>query len=109
MKYVLKNEPDFLQVLIGKCWKILRLYEEQSPTLLKHIENTIFKFKGAERTFEDLRGRNDFLNIIVTLNQLYNELSNPIYDDKTHRLIKSQVLECTNTIERLGKKAGVLK
>lgn len=102
--YSLKNEQEFLRIAIGKIMKILYLYEERSPTLHKYIQNVLIEFDGFEKIFDELHGRNEFFIILATLEALSLKLAKPIFDDKNHKLIRTQVLKCTNMLSRLGDK-----
>ena len=92
-----KNLSQYFSYLIGKTFKILPLYEEESKTLRAYLKSYQRELIGNSNLLQDLETEPKFITLLSTIEYLANET----YD---HEVCKSEVLKCTNIIHDINKK-----
>lgn len=90
-----KNLSQYFDYLIGKTYKILPLFEENSPTLTSYIKSYQRELIGDSFLFEQLNCEPKFITLLSTIEYL----ANGEYD---HAICKSEVLKCTNIINDIN-------
>lgn len=88
-----KTMAEYFNVLIGKCFKLLPLYEEQNDNIEIYLKSLLLELCGGNRLIvEDTL----FLELINNLESL-----SLVKNKKTFR---SQVLKCTNLCKKISDK-----
>lgn len=82
---------QYFNHLIGKTFKILPLFEENSPTLSSYIQSFQRELIGNSYLFRQLNADSNFITLISTIEYLANA-------DYDHKICKSEVLKCTNIL-----------
>ena len=91
------NLSQYFEYLIGKTFKILPLYEEDSPTLLSYLKSYQRELIGNSFLLDELVNEPKFITLLSTIEYLANEKYN-------HDICKSEVLKCTNIIQDIKNK-----
>lgn len=86
-----ENLSQYLSQLVGKTFKILPLFEENSPTLTSYIKSYQCELIGDAFLFKPLKDEPKFITLLATIEYL----ANAEYD---HDTCKREVLKCTNII-----------
>ena len=92
-----ENLSQYFKYLVGKIFKILPLYEEDSPTLPSYLKSYQRELIGDSQLFSELSNEPKFITLLATIEYL----ANSTYD---HDICKSEVLKCTNIINDIGKR-----
>ncbi len=92
-----ENLSQYFKYLVGKTFKILPLYEEDSSTLPSYLKSYQRELIGDSHLFKELRSEPKFVTLLATIEYL----ANAEYD---HDVCKSEVLKCTNIINDINKK-----
>lgn len=87
---------QYLQSLIGKVFKILPLYENESPKLHIYIDSLLIEMHGAEITYPKLEQCSDYISVLNILNG-FNGGHIP-----SHAVCKREVFKCTNLLSRIS-------
>ena len=88
---------NYLKFLIGRVFKILYMQEENDPFLLKYLESLQRELTGNKNLIKAIRCDGDFL-------QLLNKIQVLIDDYSEHSIVRKEVLESVNIIEKLQKR-----
>lgn len=92
-----ENLSQYFNSLVGKTFKILPLYEEESPTLNTYIKSFQRELIGNSRLFQELNREPKFITLLSTIEFLASS-------DYDHDTCKSEVLKCTNIINDINNK-----
>ncbi len=92
-----ENLSQYFNSLVGKTFKILPLYEEESPTLNTYIKSFQRELIGNSRLFQELNCEPKFITLLSTIEFLASS-------DYDHDTCKSEVLKCTNIINDINNK-----
>lgn len=92
-----RNMSQYFTFLVGKTFKILPLYEENSPTLSSYIKSYQRELIGDSYLFEVLNCEPKFITLLATI----EFLATAKYD---HDVCKAEVLKCTNIIHDIREK-----
>lgn len=92
-----ENMSQYFNYLVGKTFKILPLFEENSPTLTAYIKSYQRELIGGKQLFKQLADEPKFITLLLTIEYL----ANGEYD---HDTCKSEVLKCTNIINDINDK-----
>lgn len=85
------NISQYFKQLVGKTFKILPLFEENSPTLGSYIQSYQRELIGNSYLFELLKDEPKFITLLTTIEYLAKA-------DYSHDTCKKEVLKCTNLI-----------
>lgn len=88
-----KLYSNYLRALIGKFYKILPMYEEQSPTIDTYISSLIFELTGGVKIIEEVKYDGRYLSLISVLGNLSN--CNDL------KVCKREVFKCIRNIEEM--------
>ena len=86
-----ENISQYFDQLVGKKFKILQVFEENSPTLTLYIKSYQRELIGNSYLFRPLKNEPKFITLLTTVEYL----ANAQYD---HETCKTEVLKCTNII-----------
>jgi hypothetical protein len=89
-----ENISQYINTLIGKTFKILPLFEENSPTLTPYIKSYQRELVGVGYLFECFKDEPKFIALLATIEYL----ANASYD---HDTCKAEVFKCTNLISEI--------
>ena len=92
-----ENMSQYFKYLVGKTFKILPLYEENSDTLPSYLKSYQRELIGDSQLFMELSNEPKFITLLATI----EFLSNCEYD---HDTCKSEVLKCTNIINDINNR-----
>ena len=92
-----ENLSQYFKYLVGKTFKILPLYEEDSTTLPSYLKSYQRELIGDSRLFSELRNEPKFITLLATIEFL-------VSGEYNHDVCKSEVLKCTNIINDINKK-----
>ena len=92
-----KNLSQYFNYLVGKTFKILPLYEEDSSTLPSYLKSYQRELIGNSKLFDELSGEPKFVTLLATIEYLAS-------CDYDHNVCKSEVLKCTNIINDINRK-----
>lgn len=96
----ISKEKEYLTHLRNQVYKILPLYEEEDINTFLHVNSTINRLKGLEEVFTDLKQRREYIDLMSTLEFLYDECL-LIELEQNHETIKREVFKCCNLIESM--------
>ena len=83
-----KSKLKYLELLPGKIWKTLPLYE-QSQDYKVYLKRLLDDLNSANDLFDEI-----FTDIIVKLNVV-------LIEDLEHKEIRARVLECTSAVDKI--------
>ena len=92
-----ENLSQYFKYLVGKTFKILPLYEEDSATLPSYLKSYQRELIGDSKLFSELNEEPKFITLLATIEYLAN-------GDYDHDVCKSEVLKCTNIINDISRK-----
>lgn len=92
-----ENLSQYFKYLVGKTFKILPLYEENSTTLPSYLKSYQRELIGDSQLFSELRNETKFITLLATIEFL-------VSGEYDHDVCKSEVLKCTNIINDINKK-----
>lgn len=92
-----ENLSQYFKSLVGKTFKILPLYEEDSSTLPSYLKSYQRELIGDSKLFKELVDEPKFITLLATIEFLAN-------GDYDHDVCKSEVLKCTNIINDINRK-----
>lgn len=92
-----ENLSQYFKYLVGKTFKILPLYEEDSTTLPSYLKSYQRELIGDSKLFSELSEEPKFITLLATIEYLAN-------GDYNHDVCKSEVLKCTNIINDISRK-----
>ena len=92
-----ENLSKYFKYLVGKTFKILPLFEEESPTLPSYLKSYQRELIGNSRLFTELSREPKFITLLATIEFLAT-------CDYSHDVCKSEVLKCTNIINDINDK-----
>jgi len=90
---------NYLKFLIGRVFKILFMQEEKNPDLTKYLESLLHELTGSLDLMKAIRYDGDFLKLL-------NKIQFLIGNNTDHCIVRKEVLECTNIIEKLQNRYG---
>lgn len=91
------NLSQYFNHLVGKTYKILPLYEENSSTFVSYLKSYQRELIGNSRLLSELGSEPKFMTLLATIEYLATS-------DYDHDVCKSEVLKCTNLINDINKK-----
>lgn len=92
-----KNLSQYFKSLVGKTFKILPLYEEDSSTLPSYLKSYQRELIGNSYLFTELSNEPKFITLLATIEYLASSNYN-------HDVCKSEVLKCTNIINDINNR-----
>ena len=92
-----ENLSQYFKYLVGKTFKILPLFEEESPTLPSYLKSYQRELIGDSKLFSELSEEPKFITLLATIEYL-------AHGDYDHDVCKSEVLKCTNIINDISRK-----
>lgn len=92
-----ENLSQYFKSLVGKTFKILPLYEEDSSTLPSYLKSYQRELIGDSKLFKELVDEPKFITLLATIEFLAS-------GDYDHDVCKSEVLKCTNIINDINRK-----
>lgn len=92
-----ENLSQYFKSLVGKTFKILPLYEEDSSTLPSYLKSYQRELIGDSKLFNELVDEPKFITLLATIEFLAS-------GDYDHDVCKSEVLKCTNIINDINRK-----
>ena len=86
---------NYFGALVGKFYKILPMYEEQSPTVGQYINSLMFELTGGTKVIEDIKYDGRYMALVFTLGGLSD------CDDV--KVCRREVFKCIRLIEEINK------
>lgn len=102
--YVIPNEyfGNYFKFLINRVWKILPMKEENNKHLKGYMEGLQRELIGNMSLVEELKYDGFFITLLNKIEFLINE-------DCENGILRKEVFECIDIIEKISKKYEILK
>lgn len=101
--YAIPNEyfANYFQFLVGRVWKILPMSEENNKHLKGYMESLQRELIGNMNLVEDLKYDGYFITLL-------NKIEFLISEEYNHEVMRKEIFECINIIEKISNKYKIL-
>ena len=97
---------DYIDRITDRLFKILPLFEENNEGLSVYIQSLIFELNGLPYVVWGIEQLDsDYINLLATLESLYDESVVMCDQEETHNLIRREVFKSMNIVKVIGEKA----
>lgn len=97
---------EYIDRMTDRMFKILPLFEENNEGLSLYIQSLIFELNGLPYVVGGLEHLDsDYINLLSTLESLYDESIVQCDKEDTHNLIRREVFKSMNIVKAIGDKA----
>lgn len=92
-----RNYQKYFELLVGKTYKILPMYEENSPTLRNYLESYDRELIGNTDLLDILKNEPQFITLLNTIQYLI---------DETYSIdvCKKEVFKCIHILKSINNK-----